>query len=422
MSQHVIVIGGGIVGASTALWLLRSGVQVTVIDRAGWASGTSQGNAGVLAAVSMVPVTGPGLIKKAPELLIDRDAPLFLRWRYALKLLPWLRKYLSHANDADTQRIAAGLAPIVTDTVEQHRALSKGTPAERWLQDGYYSFAYRTRSAYEAEAYTWALRAMYGMAPELREGPDVHAFDPSLSPDITFLASVPNHGYVRDPGRYVSALGREVARLGGAVVTADVIGFDLTDDRFTAVKTTQGSISADAAVLTTGVWSKSLMSQLGINVPLETERGYHIVFKGAVGGPTHPVMVASGKFVATPMSEGVRCAGILEFGGLDAGPSKAPFALLRRQTKAAFPNMTWDDEIEWQGHRPAPSDSLPLIGEVRNSRIFTGFGHHHIGLTAGPKTGRLLAQLITGQAPNMDLTPYAPGRFAEPITNQGVLS
>ncbi len=153
------------------------------------------------------------------------------------------------------------------------------------------------------------------------------------------------------------------------------------------------------------------MKKLGINVPLETERGYHIVFKNAVRGPRHPVMVAAGKFVATPMAEGVRCAGIVEFGGLEHGPAKAPFDLLRRQTKAAFPDMTWDDEIEWQGHRPAPSDSLPLIGEIPGTGVLAGFGHHHIGLTAGPKTGRILAQIIAGQSPNIDLTPYAPTRF-----------
>ncbi|MEO0487335.1 MAG: FAD-dependent oxidoreductase [Pseudomonadota bacterium] len=414
MTQHVIIIGAGIVGASTALWLLRSGVQVTVIDRAGWASGTSHGNAGVLAAASMVPVTAPGLARKAPAMLLNPDVPLFLRWGYLPRLLPWLRKYLAHANDTDTRRIATGLAPIVSDSVDQHRALAQGTAADAWLEDSNYSFAYRTKAEFEAEHYGWALRAAHGAVPDLIEGADVHAFEPTLAPDIRFIATLPNHGYVRDPGGYVKALGQEVEALGGTLLTAEVTGFDTPGDVFEAVQTSQGRVAGDRAVLTTGVWSKPLMAALGITVPLETERGYHIVFEGAQGGPSHPVMLASGKFVATPMAQGVRCAGILEFGGLDAGPSKAPFALLRRQTKAAFPNMTWDREIEWQGHRPATTDSLPLIGEVRNTGIYTGFGHHHIGLTAGPKTGRLIAQLITGQAPNMDLTPYAPSRFADP--------
>ena len=300
----------------------------------------------------------------------------------------------------------------MSDAVEQHRALAAGTRAADWLADSCYSFAYPARSDFEAEAYSWGLRATYGFTPEIREGAEVAAFEPNLADDIGCLASLTHHGYVRDPGGYVKALGAEVEALGGAFLRAEMQGFECDGDVFRAVQTSAGRLAGDAAVLTTGAWSKPLMASIGIRVPLESERGYHILFKGATGGPSHPVMLARGKFVATPMAEGLRCAGIVEFGGLRAGPSRAPFALLRRQTRAAFPNLAWDDEIEWQGHRPAASDSLPLIGEVRRSRIFTGFGHHHIGLTGGPKTGRLLAQLITGQAPNMDLTPYAPERFA----------
>ena len=409
---HVIVIGGGIVGASAGIWLRRLGAEVTVIDRLGWGRGTSHGNAGILAACSMVPVTGPGLIPKAPGMLANPDYPLFLRWSYLPKLLPWLLKYLAHANDADTRRIAAGLAPVVSDSVEQHTALAKGTAAEEWIRPSDYSYAYRDRTAYMADAYGWSLRAEHGFVPTLTEGRAVREREPNLAPEIRCLATLSDHGYIRDPGRYVAALGATFEALGGRTITAEVTDLTLEDDRIAQVETTAGSHACDAAVLATGVWSKPLMRKLGLNIPLETERGYHIVFENAEGGPSHPIMLAAGKFVATPMAAGLRCAGVVEFGGLDAGPSKAPFDLLRRQTRAAFPRLIWEDDIEWQGHRPAPADSLPLIGEIRSTRVFTGFGHHHIGLTAGPKTGRLLAQLITGQTPNMDLTPYRPTRFA----------
>ena len=129
--------------------------------------------------------------------------------------------------------------------------------------------------------------------------------------------------------------------------------------------------------------------------------------------PRSPVMVASGKFVATPMDGRLRLAGVVEFGGLDAPPSRAPFELLRRNALAAFPGLTWKETSEWMGHRPAPADSIPVIGEVPGvSGAFTGFGHHHIGLTGGPKTGRLLAQLISDRQPNLDLTAYSPERFS----------
>ena len=412
MAQHVVVIGAGILGMSTAIWLRRAGVAVTVVDRGKPGTGTSHGNAGVLAACAMVPVTGPGLARKAPGMVLDRDFPLFLRWSYLPKLLPWLRAYMSHANDADTRRIARGLAPIVSDSVEQHKSLCDDIGLGDWVTESDYCFAYQNRAAFEAESYTWSLRKEAGFVPQVIEGQEVRDYEPALGDDITCMAILKHHGYIRSPGGYVQALARAFEEMGGKVIEAEVKDFTFEGDQVTAVQTTGGSISCTEVVLATGVWSKPMMRKLGLNIPLETERGYHIVFEDATGGPARPVMVASGKFVATPMEQGVRCAGIVEFGGLEAGPSKAPFALLRRQAARAFPHMKATNEIEWLGHRPAPADSLPLIGQIRDSRVYTAFGHHHIGLTGGPKTGRLVAGLITGAQVNTDLAPYHPQRFS----------
>lgn len=412
MAQHVVVIGAGILGMSTAIWLRRAGVAVTVVDRGKPGTGTSHGNAGVLAACAMVPVTGPGLARKAPGMVLDRDFPLFLRWSYLPKLLPWLRAYMSHANDADTRRIARGLAPIVSDSVEQHKSLCDDIGLGDWVTESDYCFAYQNRAAFDAESYTWSLRKEAGFVPQVIEGQEVRDYEPALGDDITCMAILKHHGYIRSPGGYVQALARAFEEMGGKVIEAEVKDFTFEGDQVTAVQTTGGSIACTEVVLATGVWSKPMMRKLGLNIPLETERGYHIVFEDATGGPARPVMVASGKFVATPMEQGVRCAGIVEFGGLDAGPSKAPFALLRRQAARAFPHMQATNEIEWLGHRPAPADSLPLIGQIRDSRVYTAFGHHHIGLTGGPKTGRLVAGLITGAQVNTDLAPYHPQRFS----------
>lgn len=412
MTRHVAVIGAGIVGVSTAIWLHRAGIDVTVIDRGKPGTGTSHGNAGVLAACSMVPVTGPGLVAKAPMMLLKTDFPLFLRWGYLPRLLPWLRKYLSQANDADTRRIASGLAAIVGDTVEQHKSLCDDLGLGHWVTDSDYCFAYRDRTAFEAESYTWSLRQDAGFVPQIIEGHGVHDYEPALGPDITCLAIMRNHGFIRSPGGYVQALAKAFQDMGGTIMQADVKDFDLSGGRVSAIHTTQGKVACSEVVLATGVWSKPMMAKLGLNLPLESERGYHIVFEEATGGPQRPVMIASGKFVATPMEQGLRCAGVVEFGGLDAGPSKAPLKLLRKQAAQAFPGLTATAEIEWLGHRPAPSDSLPLIGQVGQTGVFTAFGHHHIGLTGGPKTGRLVAGLIAGVPVNTDLAPYNPQRFS----------
>lgn len=413
MTRHVVVIGAGIVGVSSAIWLRRAGLDVTVIDRAGPGTGTSHGNAGVLAACAMVPVTSPGLVRKAPGMLMNPDFPLFMRWSYLPRLLPWLARYVGHANDADTRRIAHGLTPIVGDSVEQHKSLCADLGLGDWVTESDYCFAYRTRADFEKEAYVWELRQQNGFTPNLLEGGEVHEYEPNLGTDVTCLAVMKNHGFIRSPGGYVQALAKAFEGMGGKIITAEVKDIILTDAQVTSVETSQGKVPCDELVLATGVWSKPLMAKLGLNVPLEAERGYHIVFKDATGGPKRPTMIASGKFVATPMEQGIRCAGIVEFGGLDAGPSKAPLALLRRQAREAFPNLQATEEIEWLGHRPAPSDSLPLIGQIGTSRVYTAFGHHHIGLTGGPKTGRLIAGLIAGQGTNTDLAPYHPQRFTK---------
>lgn len=412
MTRHVVVIGAGIVGVSAAIWLRRAGVNVTVIDRGHPGTGTSHGNGGVLAACAMVPVTGPGLVRKAPGMLMDADFPLFLRWGYLPRVLPFLRRYLSHANDADTRRIAKGLTEIVGDSVDQHKSLCDDLGLGTWVNDSDYAFAYANRAVFEAERYVWDLRAEAGFTPDLIEGPDVQDYEPAFGPETTFVARLKNHGFIRSPGGYVQALAKAFEGMGGTVMQAEVKDFDLSGGTVTAVRTTQGTIACDQVVLATGVWSKPMMAKLGLNVPLESERGYHIVFKDSTGGPNQPFMIASGKFVATPMDQGLRCAGIVEFGGLEAGPSKAPLDLLRRQARKTFPNLKASEEIEWLGHRPAPADSLPLIGQVGNSQIFTAFGHHHIGLTGGPKTGRMIAGLITDTPVNSDLSPFHPQRFS----------
>lgn len=412
MSKHVVVVGAGIVGVSAGIWLTRMGQRVTLVDRSAPGQGTSFGNAGLLASCAMVPVTTPGLVSKAPKMVLDPDAPLFLRWSYLPRLAPWLVRYLRHANDSDTRRIAAALTPITGDSVDQHLALTDGLDARKFVSPSEYVFAYPSREDFDNDKYVWELRREHGFVPRVVEGSAVHEYDANYGPDVGCLAVLKDHGYVLDPGAYVAALARELEAMGGTYRQGSVVDIDGTDTPVKTVRTDQGDITCDAVVLASGAWSKPLMKKLNLNVPLETERGYHIVFRNARGIPRSPTMIAAGKFVATPMSAGLRCAGIVEFGGLEAGPSEAPFELLRRKAKAAFPHLEYDGEETWMGHRPATTDSLPLIGEVGKSGVYAAFGHQHVGLTCGPKTGRLVAGLIADQPTNMDLTPYAPQRFA----------
>ncbi|KUJ73300.1 FAD-binding oxidoreductase [Ruegeria marisrubri] len=412
--RTIAVIGAGIVGVSTAIWLQRDGHRVILIDRKGPAQETSFGNGGILASCSIVPVTVPGLFLKAPRMLFDPNQPLFLKWGYLPKLAPWLAKYLSNASAEGASRAAAALAPIVGDSLQDHLALAQGTGAEKWIAPSDYLFVYNDRAHFQDDAFGWELRRKHGFAWDELEGQAFRDYDPIFAPDLQFAARLKDHGRILDPGQYVKDLVGHFQAGGGQLVRAEAEDIVRDNGRAIAVRAAGQNIACDAVVVAAGVWSGPLMKKLGLNVQLESERGYHIEFWDASVMPKSPVMVAARKIVATPMDGRLRLAGVVEFGGTDAGASDAPLDLMRKSAEAVFPGLKASKVTHWMGHRPAPADSIPVIGELPHIKgVYTGFGHHHIGLTGGPKTGRLLAQLISGKQPNVDLSAYSPARYTK---------
>lgn len=407
------MIGAGIVGVATALWLQRAGSRVTLIDRIGPAAGTSYGNGGILAACAVVPVTVPGLMAKAPGMLFDPDQPLFLKWGYLPRLLPFLRRYLANSTDARVEHASQALSELLSDCADQHLALANGTPAAEFVKPGSYLFGYPDKAAFEADRYAWNIRRKRGYRYRELSAEEITTYDPALEGCFGYGVECPEHGLITDPGAYVTALADEFVSRGGTLLTGEVTGFDRENGKAIAAQTSAGQIMADSFVMTTGVWSGPLARDLGISVPLESERGYHVEFVNPSITLKSPIMVAAGKFVAGSMNGRLRCAGVVEFGGLKAGPSSAPFDLLKRQVARLFPHLTYDDTLEWMGHRPATADSIPVIGQTPAApNVYVGYGHQHIGLSGGPKTGRWLAQMITGQPVNTDLSAFSPDRRA----------
>lgn len=409
--HHVLIVGAGIVGVSAALNLQRRGFRVTLADRQAPGEGASFGNGGILVPGGVVPVPVPGLARKAPGMLLRGKGPLFLRWGYLPTLLPWLRRYLANGRDDKVRKIAAALMPVVGDSLEEHESLSKGTAAADRIRRLPYLMAYRDRTAFEADRYGWNLRRAQGISWREYDGETVGELEPALGADYRFVAALEkSHGMVDGPGDYVKELAASFAGDGGVVLEAAFSGFERAGDTVTGGRFGDSIVQADRLLVAAGAWSARVLADLGVRIPLESERGYHTEYWQATGGPTQPVMLTDHKIVATPMSDRVRLAGLVEFGGLDAGPRQAPLRAVRVAT-AAFPNLTWQRETEWLGHRPAPADSIPYIGAVPgHPRVFTAFGHHHVGLTGGARTGRLVAEMIDGAMPNIDMTPYAIGR------------
>lgn len=409
--KHVVIVGCGIVGVSVAVWLQRAGHRVTLVDRAGPAGGTAYGNAGVLASSAVVPVTVPGIIRKAPGMLADRSSPLFMIWSYFPALLPWLVRYLGYANHADVLRIARALYPLLHDSLEQHQDLAAGTGAEQYVHPGFYYFAYGNRAEFVEEKAAWDVRRDLGYRWEEMDGAAFGDAEPVFENRFGFAVRLGGHGRISDPGEYVSALADHVVSQQGRLVIAEVRDIRLERDAVQGLVTREGEIACDAMVLATGAWSGPLVGKFGFGIPLETERGYHIELVNPSRMPAHPVMVASRKFVATPMDGRLRCAGLLEFGGLTAKSNRRALGLLEEQVGKLMPGLRYDRIEHWLGHRPAPADSIPYIGAVPGvAGAYMALGHHHVGLTAGAKTGRVLAQLISSGAADIDLDPYRVSR------------
>lgn len=407
------MIGAGVVGVATAVWLQRGGHDVILLDPLGAGAAASYGNGGVLASGALVPVNAPGIAGAAPRMWLGRDGPLFLRGAYLPRMLPWLAGYLRNATPQGAERVARALAPLLLDSVAEHQALSAGTGAERHVVPCDYFYLYSTAAAFEADRFGWDLRRRHGVGWKEVAGRDaVAALDPAFAPAFDHAVQLPGHGRVPDPGPYVVALAEHVVRKGGRIIRARAEAVAVEGGAVTGVRAGGQTIPCSAVVVTAGAWSGALAASLGVKVPLESERGYHLELWEPSAMPRAPAMLAAAKLVITPMEGRIRLAGLVEFGGLEAPPSEPPVALLRRAAARYLPGITWRESRSWMGHRPALTDSIPVIGPVPGvSGAFLGFGHHHVGLTAAPATGRILAQLVAGRRPNIDLAPYAPSRF-----------
>lgn len=409
MTKSVVVIGAGINGAATSLWLLRAGHHVTLLDPNPPGTGASYGNAGLLAQWSVLPQNTPGLWKDLPQHLLSSDSALFAKWKDMPSQMPWLMRFLAKATPKQTEKAFNALTHLLTDATDQHKSLAQNTPALEAVQPSDLAYLYKSKSEFDADATSWAAKERAGFVPEILTGSDVQDYDPLISSKYSCLAIIKNQGHIHQPGAYVSALVKAFCAQGGQFIQTAAQDIR-TENRQHTVHTANGPITCDCVVITAGIYSKHLMQKLGLSIPMQAERGYHVIYKNASSLPKTPMMMA-GKFGVTPMGNDLRVAGTVELGKITSPASDAPISYLKSYIKDAFPTLSSQTTEEWIGYRPTPSDSLPLIGQLKHSGIYTCFGHQHIGLTGGPKSGRIVADMISGKTPNADLSAFDPNRF-----------
>ena len=414
--RRVGVIGAGMVGVCAALWLQRDGHRVFLVDPANPGEGASFGNAGCFNGSSVTPTAMPGVVKQVPRWLMDPVGPLALRWSYLPSILPYLVRFVRSATPEKVRAQARAMRPLVGPTVPLVRELAKMAGAEELVHQRGHLYVYRSAESLAKDAFAWALRRENGVEIDEFDADELRQLEPVLSRDYVRGLLVRENGHTSNPLGLVTRLFELFRRQGGEIVAARALGFRLDGRQLTAISTDQGDVAADAAVVSAGAYSKPLATVLGDKVPLETERGYHLMIRDPEVMPRIPTADADGKFVATPMDTGLRFAGTVELAGLDAPPDWRRSQILLAQGRRMLPGLAAQHAEErisvWMGHRPAMPDSLPVIGPSQSSPdVIYAFGHGHVGMTAAPMTGKIVADLIAGRPAPIDIAPFAAARF-----------
>jgi len=415
--RHVVVIGAGAVGSATAVECLRAGLRVTVVEpgEPGGTQATSYGNAGWLSSHSVIPPALPGAWRKVPGWLADPLGPLAVRWRYLPQALPWLLRYLASGwTEARVQRTADALRTLLGDAPALHQRLAAEAGVPQLIEQRGLLQVYRSREELAGDALGWRVRARVGVRWEEWDAAELRRREPDLDPRYKLGIFVAEAGHCRNPGAYVAALAQHALDAGAVRVAARATGFSIEGGRLRAVLTEAGEIACDGAAICAGARSGPLAVAAGSPVPLETERGYHVVVPTAKVGPRTPTMAADGKLIVHWMDGGLRAAGQVEIGGLRAAPDWHRAQILLRHLQSMFPTLPPEAEAQqWLGHRPSMPDGLPCIGPAGASTdVVLAFGHGHVGLGGSARTGRLVAQLLAGVAPETALAPFDPARFS----------
>lgn len=414
--MRVLVVGAGLTGVCTAEWLRRDGHDVVLVDRedAGHRGQASYGNCGIIGRSSVVPVSTPGLIWEAPGMLFDQNTLLRLRWRYALALAPWMAKFLWNGRRNKVVEIAEGISNLVKDSDSQHFALSKGTPAQKYLYRGTYVTLYNDRNAFDPHSFGNSLKVQHGWEWEEWDRNKISNYDPELSTRFNFATATKDYLFLSSPGDYTRSLTEYFVREGGCFLkrtVEDVLPCE--GDRAAVVLTGGDRVYADKIVLAAGVWSGRFAKRLGYNAAMESEHGYHLTLTGASHKPPAVLNIPDTALGVSPMTDGLRFGGGVEFGGIDGPELPSFFADMRQQIRRVYPNLQWSGETTWMGQRPSTIDSLPLIGSSsKTPSVLFAFGGQHGGVTMAPRVGRMVSDLIANGKTDIDCTPYKIDRFS----------
>ncbi|OCP18376.1 MULTISPECIES: FAD-binding oxidoreductase [unclassified Ensifer] len=408
----VIVIGAGVVGLSAAIAAQARGFSVTVLDREGPAAGASAGNAGAFAFTDILPLASPGILKKAPKWLLDPLGPLSVPPAYALQIAPWMFRFWRACSPKRVAHsTAAQTAMMDLSKVELEPFLAATGTLPMLRKEGNLQ-VYESNAELKASLPGWKARAEHGIAFQHLDAAAMAEIQPGLAPRFTHGTFTPGWYSIADPKLYTLALAEHFRARGGVIERAEVTALAPVDGGV-EIRTTSGNTRRAAqVVLAAGAFSHRIAKSLGESIPLETERGYNTTLPADAFDLRTQVTFGGHGFVVTRLSTGIRVGGAVELGGLTLPPNYRRSEAMLQKARAFLPGLKPEGGVQWMGFRPSLPDSLPAIGQARATpRVIYAFGHGHLGLTQSAGTARLVADLLTSQAPTIDIAPFSPQRF-----------
>ena len=412
LKPSVGVIGAGIQGVCISLCLIKKGFRVTLIDRDEPGSNSaSYGNAGHFSPYASVPINRPDMLIDVPAMLFSATGPLSLKWNYVPKMIPWFIKFIKNCSRKKMMHTAKYMHQILDLALPAYDDLFKEIDISGLVENKGIIYFWTNKDLKSRELEI-NIRKELGVEQQLLTAHEIHDLEPHIRKIYHSGIYYPSARHARNPKKILLKLFDLFLQKGGHFKKQNVNTINFSSDEKPIIKTNLNSYIFDKSVIACGAFSKKLTDEVNEKIPLDTERGYHVHFKGHDHLLTRPVIFLNRGFGITPMEPGLRVVGTVEFGGLNNPISKKRIVNLVNNAKYLFPELTKHYD-EWLGFRPTLPDCLPVMGPSKNYKnLYYSFGHHHLGWTLGAISGKIMAKMIAGENTNLDLSAYNSLRFS----------
>ena len=412
MNVKIGIVGAGIQGISNALFLQKKGFNVTIFDREDPGSPVaSYGNAGHFSPYASLSLNRTDVLADVPAMLLNSNGPLALKWNYVPKMIPWFLKFIKNCTTKNMMHTAKYMHQILDLALPAYDELFEDIDVSGLVESKGIIYFWTNKDLKSRELEI-KIRDQLGVKQKILTPHEIHDLEPHIKQIYHAGILYSNARHATNPKKILLKLFDLFLKKGGIFKRQNVKSISFSDDEKPIIKTELNFYRFDKSVIACGAFSKQLTDQTNEKIPLDTERGYHIHFKGHDHLLSRPVIFLNRGFGITPMEQGLRVVGTVEFGGLNNPPSKKRIKNLINNAKYLFPNLS-NHEDEWLGFRPTLPDFLPVIGPSKKYKnLFYSFGHHHLGWTLGAISGKIISGMIAEEKTNLDLSPYSSQRFS----------